>query len=190
MATSPCDQHGIVSCYQFIHSADNSHGQRFRASAHVYLAYRKTTHFDAGSGGDDVGHNELTAIIFGQLLETSGDMYRIADCCQEEAIPVAKLTQDHAAGMEPDADCNRLRQFVSQCSIHVGETAMNKLRRNQCLGASLTRPGVYAEDRHHAVAEELVRHAAGVGYRACYGIEEMVQQEHDVIREALLDQGR
>jgi hypothetical protein len=54
--------------------------------------------------------------------------YRIADCCQEEAIPVAKLTQDHAAGVEPHADCNWLWQLVSQCSIHVGETAMNKLR--------------------------------------------------------------
>jgi hypothetical protein len=67
---------------------------------------------------------------------------------------------------------------------------MNKLRRNQRLGASLTRPGVYAEDRHHAVADELVGHAAGIDYRACDGIEEVVQQEHHVIREPLLDQGR
>src|SRR5439155_8243931 len=118
------------SCDQFIHSADDSHGQRFHASPHVYFAHRKSTHFDAGSGSDDVGHNELTTIIFGQVLETSSHMYRIADCCQEKAIPVAKLAQDRVAGVEADADCNWLRQFVSQCSIHVGETAMNKLRRN------------------------------------------------------------
>jgi hypothetical protein len=130
----------------------------------------------------------LTAIIFGQLLEARRDMYRIADCCQEEAIPVAKLAQDHVAGMESDADCNRLRQLVSQCSIHVGETAIHKLRSNQRLGASLTRPGVYAEDRHHAVADELVGYAAGIDYRACHGIEEVVEQEHHVIREPLLDQ--
>src|SRR6266571_3030073 len=147
--------HATSSCDQFIHGADDSHGQRFRAAAHVYLAHRKPAHFDAGSGGDDVGHNELTVIIFGQLLEARRDMYRIADCSEEEAIPVAKLAQDHVAGVETDADCNWLRQLVSQCSIHVGETAMNKLRRNQRLGASLTRPGVYAEDRHHAVADEL-----------------------------------
>jgi hypothetical protein len=42
----------------------------------------------------------LTAIIFGQLLETRGYMYRITDCCQEEAISVTKLTQNHVAGME------------------------------------------------------------------------------------------
>src|SRR5438034_10381325 len=98
-------------------------------------------------------------------------MYRIADCCQDEVIPIAKLAQDHVAGVEPDADCNWLRQLVSQCSIHVRETAMNKLRRNQRLGASLTRPGLCAEDRHHAVADELVGHAAGIDYRACHGIE-------------------
>ena len=84
-------------------------------------------------------------------------MDRVTNCRQEEAIPVAKLTQDHAAGMEPHADCNWLRQLISQCSIHVGETAMDKLRRGQCLRASLTRTRVYAEDRHHAVADELVR---------------------------------
>src|SRR5438094_3458202 len=163
------------SCDQFIHSADDSHGQRFHASPHVYFAHRKSTHFDAGSGSDDVGHNELTTIIFGQVLETSSHMYRIADCCQEKAIPVAKLAQDHVAGVEADADCNWLRQFVSQCSIHVGETAMNKLRRNQCLRASLMRASMYAKDRHHAVADELVGHAACVDYRACHGIEEMIQ---------------
>src|SRR5947208_6405885 len=164
-----------ISCDQFIHSADDSHGQRFSASAHVYFAHRKSTHFDAGSGSDDVGHNELTTIIFGQVLETSSHMYRIADCCQEKAIPVAKLAQDHVAGVEADADCNWLRQFVSQCSIHVGETAVNKLRRNQCLRASLMRASMYAKDRHHAVADELVGHAACVDYRACHGIEEMIQ---------------
>jgi hypothetical protein len=96
-------------CDQFIHSADKPHSQRFRAAAHAYLVHRKGTHFDSGSGGDDIGYNELTTIIFGQLLETCGYMYRIADCCQEEAIPVAKLTQNHVAGMESNADCKWLR---------------------------------------------------------------------------------
>src|SRR5215470_9887997 len=116
-------------------------------------------------------------------------MYRIADCCELEAIPVAKLTQDHVAGVEPNADDDWLRQLVSQRSIHVGETAMNKLRSNKRLRASLTRLGVNAEDRHHAVADELVGHAAGINYRSCHGVEEVVQQEHYVIREPLLDQG-
>jgi hypothetical protein len=49
---------------------------------------------------------------------------------------------------------------------------------------------VYAEDRHHAVTDELVRRAAGIDYRACHGIEEVVQQEDHVIREPLLHQGR
>src|SRR5262249_52498810 len=142
------DFHRANSCDQLIHSADDSHGQRFHASPHRYLSHRKSIHFDAGSGSYDVGHNELTTIIFGQVLETSSHMYGIADCCQEEAIPVAKLTQNHVAGVQPHADCDGLRQLVSQCSIHVSETAMNKLRCNQCLGASLTWPSVYAEDRH------------------------------------------
>jgi hypothetical protein len=43
------------SCDQFIHSADDPHSQRFRASAHAYLVHRKGTHFDSGSGGDDIG---------------------------------------------------------------------------------------------------------------------------------------
>src|SRR5262249_9684868 len=69
------DFHSAISCDQFIHSADDSHGQRFSASAHVHLAHRKSTHFDTGSCGDDIGYNELTAIIFGQVLETSSHMY-------------------------------------------------------------------------------------------------------------------
>src|SRR6516165_3423621 len=73
-------QLGIILRDQFIHSANDPHDQRFRASAHAYLAHRKLVHFDSGSGGDDVGYNQLTAIIFGQLLETCGHMYRIADC--------------------------------------------------------------------------------------------------------------
>ena len=92
MAKRLVDFQTAISCDQFIHSADDSHGQGFPAATHVYHAHRKPAHFDAGSGSDDVGHNELTAIIFGQLLETCGYMYGIADCCQEEAIPVAKLT--------------------------------------------------------------------------------------------------
>jgi hypothetical protein len=64
------DFHSAISCDQFIHSADDSHGQRSSASAHVHLAHRKSTHFDTGSCGDDIGYNELTAIIFGQVLET------------------------------------------------------------------------------------------------------------------------
>ena len=73
-------QLGIILRDQFIHSANDPHDQRFRASAHAYLAHRKLVHFDSGSGGDDVGYNQLTALIFGQLLETCGHMYRIADC--------------------------------------------------------------------------------------------------------------
>jgi hypothetical protein len=69
------DFHSAISCDQFIHSADDSHGQRFSASAHVHLAHRKSTHFDTGSCGDDIGYNELTAIIFGQVLETSSHMH-------------------------------------------------------------------------------------------------------------------
>src|SRR5262249_33239272 len=69
------DFHSAISCDQFIHSADDSHGQRFSASAHVHLAHSKSTHFDTGSCGNDIGYNELTAIIFGQVLETSSHMY-------------------------------------------------------------------------------------------------------------------
>ena len=68
-------QYGIILRDQFIHSADDPHDQRFRASAHAYLAHRKLAHFDSGSRGDNVGYNQLTAIIFGQLLETCGYMY-------------------------------------------------------------------------------------------------------------------
>src|SRR5262249_38202865 len=80
-----------ISCDQFMHSADDSHGQRFSASAHVHLTRKKSIHSDAGSGSNNVGHDELTAIVFGQVLETSSNMHRIANCCQEEAIAVAKL---------------------------------------------------------------------------------------------------
>jgi len=57
--------HGVDSCDQFIHCADNSHGQPLRASAHVYLAHRKPAYFFASGNGNDVGYNKLTATILG-----------------------------------------------------------------------------------------------------------------------------
>jgi len=52
------------SCDQFIHSADASHGERFRSSPHGYLLDRESIHFDASGGRNDVGHDKLTAVIF------------------------------------------------------------------------------------------------------------------------------
>jgi hypothetical protein len=70
IAKSLVDFQTAISCDQFIHRADGPHGQGFPAAAHVYLAHRKRAHFDAGSGSDDVGHNELTAIIAATCTES------------------------------------------------------------------------------------------------------------------------
>src|SRR5258706_7739983 len=93
IATKLADFQKEISCDQLIHSADDSHGQRFHAAAHGHLAHRKPAHFGAGSGGDDVGHNELTTIIFGHLFKGAGKINQIPDSGQEEVIPEAKLTQ-------------------------------------------------------------------------------------------------
>ena len=64
-----------ISRDELVHSTDDSYGQWFRTSAHGDLAQRKATHFDPSSCGDDFGHDELTAVIFSQFLETCSYMH-------------------------------------------------------------------------------------------------------------------
>ena len=90
--------------------------------------------------------------------------------------------------MKADPDGDRPRQFVGECAVHLGKPPVNDLRCRERLTTGLTRAGARAKDRHHAVANELVRRPAGLGHGSRDSVKEMVEQEHHVVRQALFKQ--
>jgi hypothetical protein len=128
-------------------------------------------------GGDNLRRHELAAILLGQVLEPRGDMHGIADRRQQEAVAVAQLAEDHVPGVQANSHGDRPRQFVGHRPIHLGEAAVDELGRRKRLTAGLLRLGAYTEDRHHAVADELVRRSPGLDHRSGNGVEETIEQE-------------
>ena len=94
---------------------------------------------------------------------------------------------DHRrAGVDPDPHAQRRAELFRELDAHLGKPPDHRPRRLERIAATLRRAGLHAEQRHHAVAGELVGDAAGLLDRAAHDLEIAVQEEHDVVGQLVL----
>src|SRR5436309_1294158 len=84
--------------------------------------------------------------------------------------------------VDADADPHRRRQLGCQLAAERGDAVGHRSGGGEGLPAAGRRAGVDAEERHHAVAGELVGDSAGTGDRGADRGEVAVEDEHDVVR--------
>jgi hypothetical protein len=83
---------------------------------------------------------------------------------------------------------DRLLQFVGQGAVHLGHVPIDQPCRLQCLTAGSLGIGFGAENRHHAVADELIGGAACRHDRAADRLKKSVEDEDDIVGQAAFDQ--
>ena len=115
-------------------------------------------------------------------------MNGLADRRRLSVLAIAQRADDDLAGVDADAETDRLLQLVDQGAVHFGQVPVDQASRFQGLTTGYVGLGVAAEGRHHAVADELVGRAAGRDDRAPDRLEEPVQDEDDIVGQAVLDE--
>ena len=141
--------------------ADDTHPDRRVAAAHAQLAMRERVERHARGLADGVRHDRLTAEFLGELLQPRRDMDAVADRGQKKAVAIAQFAEDHVAGMDADADADRLRAGLRRRACGSSRAAGDGWAgRRKRPAARFVRFAVHAEDRHHAVAQELIGRAA------------------------------
>src|SRR3546814_3190677 len=86
----------------------------------------------------------------------------IADGGERSRPAVAHLADDDGTTVQADADAQRLRQVVRQAAVQLVERLRHAARRFEGVAAALLDALLDAEQRHHAVADELVDAPSGL----------------------------
>ena len=92
--------------------------------------------------------------------------------------------------MDADSDPHRCRQLGGELAAQRGDALGHRPGGRQRLAAPGGGPVVDAEERHHAVAGELVGDPAGAGDGGADRREVAVEDEHDVVRQFVLGHAR
>ena len=143
----------------------------------------KRAEIDPGALGQAARGDQLDLELLGQRLEARGNVNRVADRGERAGPAVAHVAEDHRPDVEADADAERLGQVMGQLLIELIERGRHRARRSQRVPARCRRIAVDAEQRHDAVADELVDPAALAFDRLAHGLEVLIEQEHHVVRQ-------
>jgi hypothetical protein len=133
-----------------------------------------------------LGNHQLAVQLLGRRFQPARGVHRVADRGQGVDGAEAHLAHDRRAVMDADADPKRRLQFLAEAGIHLGEIERHALGRVERLGGGIARLAVDSEQRHHAIADELVEMTTGRDHRLAHGAEVAIEQEHHVVRETLL----
>src|SRR5262249_26195825 len=153
-------------------AVDDADSQRRGETANPNLVLREVPKRNAGSGADRLRDDQLATVLLGEVLQSRGDVNGLADRRRLRVLAIPQRADDDLAGVNADAETDRLLQLIDQGAVHFRQVPVDQASRFQSLTTGLVGLGFAAEDRHHAVADELVGRAAGRNDRAPYGFEE------------------
>ena len=117
---------------------------------------------EAGALVDLFRHQHFAANRLGQVLETSGDIDRIADHRELRMALIADGAGDGHAGVDADAEADRLDQRMSQRAVQPLDPGGDRGAGGDRLPAGDVGRIAHAEQRQQPVAQHLVGLAAGV----------------------------
>src|SRR2546425_5570733 len=170
--------------------ADPSHHHQPTAVPDRHLVARERGDVDRRTGRDLLGEDEQATVLLRELLEAARDVDRVAHRREIDALAVAHPADDRGARVDADPDLERYLQPLPELAVERGEALHDLAGGGYGLAAAALRLGLDAEERHHAVARELVRDAPGALDRAADGLEVPVQDEHDVVGQPVLRDAR
>src|SRR6266446_2770083 len=160
---------------------DHSHHHQPTAVPDRHLVARERRDVDRRTGRDLLGEDEQATVLLRELLEAARDVDRVAHRREIDALAVAHASDDRRARVDADPDAERYLKLLAELAVERREVPDDRAGGCHGLAAAELDPGLGAEERHDAVARELVRDAPGLLDGATDGLEVSVEDEHDVV---------
>src|SRR5262245_58871132 len=129
---------------------------------------------------------QLAVVFFGEVLQTAGDVYGIADGGETNGRAIAHAPNHGRSAMDSDADFQRLCQLAGEELAQVADSVDNLVGCGQCPAAAVIRFGLDSEQGHHAVADEFIDDASSAGDGFTGSLKVTVQDEDKIIRQFVL----
>jgi len=117
-------------------------------------------------------------------------MHGVAHRGEIEGLAVTHAAHHGGPGVNADPDPQGRLELVAQRLAQLAHALDHGRGRHERLAATRGGALVHAEQRHHAVARELVDDPARLGDRAAHGLEVTIEEEDDVIGQPVLGQPR
>ena len=171
-------------------AADHVDAERPRPPANVDLALFGRREVEAGELCGGFGNDQVGIEFLGRGLQPAADIDGVADRGDAHRRAEAHGADDGRADMDADRDMDGAADLAGQFVAQPRRSGDDGARRRKRLAARLAGRGLEAEQRHRAVADELVEPAAGLLDRLADDREIAVEQEHDVERQALVGDAR
>ena len=137
-----------------------------------------------------LGDDQLTVILLGQLLEPARDVHGVADSSEIDRSTVPHLPDDRWARMDAESHLERRIEFLHEHLAQRVEASNDLLGRDQCTAAAVVRPALNPKQRHDTIARKLIGHAPGALDGGADHLAIPVEGEHDIIRQSALGEGR
>jgi hypothetical protein len=103
-----------------------------------------------------LGDNELAGKVLGQAFEPARCINGVADRGNRGSVAVAHLSDDSRPAMNADTNTQRPIELGPQRSVELGEPHRNQSGSGQRVPAADLGAALDPEQRHYAVADELV----------------------------------
>src|SRR4029453_11233309 len=104
--------------------------------------------------------------------------------------PIAHAADAGVAEVDADAETQGLEEVAAELPAQDVQCRDHGRRRGESLAAAGLRPSLHAEERHRAVAGELVDDAAGALDRRTHRLEVTVEEIDDVVGQSALGHAR
>src|ERR1700720_1297828 len=185
-ATSGVDQLDLADrssagCGQLCGALDYSDRQHLALAADLDLMQRTPGKVEPGPRHGLIGDNEFAGKVFGQAFESARGVDGIADRGDRGGIAIAHLSDNGRPAMNADTDTQRPIEFAPQRSVQFVEARGNKPGGGERLSAAGMGAALDPEQRHDAVADELVDASSRRFDRSSHRCEIAVENEHHVI---------
>ena len=120
-----------------------------------------------------------------QFLDPACHMHCVTHGGQGVGLAIAHPAEHRRPVVDADANAQLVPDRAHHLRTDVQDATADQHRRHQRCPRAIA-AGIDAEQRHHLVADELVRNTAGSFDTTPHRIEVLVQQEHDIERGAML----
>ena len=139
---------------------------------------------------DLLRHHDLAAELLGEILHPRRHVDRIADHHEARGLAIAELAGDDGAGVDADAEADRLAQILGQRLVQPRDALGDGRARERRLPAAFRPIAVQPEQGHQPVTHDLNGHAARRRHGAAHGGVEPIDHEHGVERQPALGKRR
>jgi hypothetical protein len=121
-----------------------------------------------------------------KLLQTACGIHRVAHCGKRSPSSIADIADDRRTEMNANPHCKGSIEIRRERLVQHHQLSRHMTRREQGLATGVRPVGLETEQRHDAIARELVDTSSGRLYRLAHGPAIAVEEEDDVVGKLLL----